>query len=77
MQITPEGDLIVSTSRDEMVYPVHADKDGDGTADNVKGLIGGLNEPHGIWLEGNDLYVAEKHRASLYSYDTKAKKQRV
>jgi hypothetical protein len=26
----------------QMVYPVHADKDGDGTADNVKSLIGGL-----------------------------------
>ncbi|MCP5081617.1 MAG: sorbosone dehydrogenase family protein [Alphaproteobacteria bacterium] len=68
MQMTPQGDLIVST-RSSQVHLVHADKDGDGRADRVGQLIKGLDEAHGIWLEGGQLYVAEEGKVHLYRYD--------
>lgn len=68
MQMTPQGDLIVST-RSSQVHLVHADKDGDGRADRVGQLIKGLNVAHGVWLEGDQLYVAEEGKVHLYRYD--------
>ena len=52
MQMTESGDLIVSGYRDGNILLVKADRDGDGRSDGQEDLLEGLNQPHGLLLEG-------------------------
>jgi glucose/arabinose dehydrogenase len=60
MVFTPEGDLIVSRTRGNLVSLVERDHDGDGTADGQRVLLDELDGPHGLALQDGWLYVAER-----------------
>lgn len=78
MQMTAEGDLIVSGYRDGNILLVKADSDDDGRSDGQQDLLEGLNQPHGLLLEGRTLYVAEEQRVVSYDFDgVKLDKERV
>jgi glucose/arabinose dehydrogenase len=78
MQMTENGDLIVSGYRDGDILLVKADRDGDGLSDGQEDLLEGLNQPHGLLLEGRTLYVAEEQRVVSYDFDgAKLDKERV
>jgi glucose/arabinose dehydrogenase len=69
MQMTENGDLIVSGYRDGSILLVKADGDGDGGSDGQQVLIEGANQPHGLLLDGATLYVAEEQRVVRYEFD--------
>ncbi len=69
MQMAENGDLIVSGYRDGNILLVKADRDGDGRSDGQQAMLEGLNQPHGLLLEGNILYVAEEQRVVRYDFD--------
>ena len=69
MQLTPTGDLLVTSTDEGNVVLVKRDANGDGRGDGVEVLESGLTEPHGIWLDGRALYIAEEHQVRRYSYD--------
>jgi glucose/arabinose dehydrogenase len=69
MQLTPKGDILVSTYAQGGILLLQADRDGDGLSDGRITLVSGLNLPHGLWLEGNKLYVAEETEVSVYDFD--------
>ena len=69
MQMTENGDLIVSGYRDGNILLVKADRDGDGRSDGQEDLLEGLNQPHGLLLEGRTLHVAEEQRVVSYEFD--------
>lgn len=69
MQMTPDGDLIVSGYGNGTILLVAADGDGDGRSDGQDILLDGLNSPHGLVLEGDTLYVAEEQRVVRYDFD--------
>ena len=78
MQMTADGDLIVSGYRDGNILLVKADGDGDGRSDGQEDLLEGVNQPHGLLLEGHTLYVAEEQRVVSYDFDgVKLDKERV
>ena len=54
MQMTENGDLIVSGYRDGNILLVKADRDGDGRSDGQQDLLEGSNQPHGLLLEGRN-----------------------
>jgi glucose/arabinose dehydrogenase len=69
MQMTDTGDLIVSGYRDGTIMLVRRDGDGDGRSDGQIVLGAGLDNPHGLLLEGSTLFVAEEHRVVKYDFD--------
>jgi hypothetical protein len=69
MQMTANGDLIVSGYRDGTILLVKADIDGDGRSDWQGSLREALNQPHGPLLEEPTLYVAEEQRVVSYDFD--------
>jgi glucose/arabinose dehydrogenase len=69
MQMTANGDLIVSGYRDGTILLEKADIDGDGRSDWQRSLREGLNQPHGLLLEEPALYVAEEQRVVSYDFD--------
>ena len=60
MVLTPKGDIIVS-SPPHRVLLVKADNDGDGRSDGVETLIDELENPSGLFLDGDQLYIAKIH----------------
>jgi glucose/arabinose dehydrogenase len=69
MQMADNGDLIVSGYRDDNILLVKADRDGDGRSDGQVNLASGLNQPHGLVLEGRRLFVAEEDRVVSFDFD--------
>ncbi len=69
MQMTETGDLIVSVYRGGTIMLVRRDGDGDGRSDGHSVLLAGLDNPHGLLLEGNTLLVAEEQRVVKYDFD--------
>ena len=59
---TPKGDLIVSSRGSKIFILPRNSQNKSGYADKAQVLMSGLNEPHGILLHGDWLYVAEQHR---------------
>ncbi|HEY0301871.1 MAG TPA: PQQ-dependent sugar dehydrogenase, partial [Rhizomicrobium sp.] len=60
LRFTPLGDLLVSSPRDRSVYLIARDANGDGVADAPpRLLLTKLNQPHGLALHREWLYVAE------------------
>lgn len=71
MQMTPSGDLIVSSHRSGTIILLKADGDGDGESDGHSVLAEGLDGPHGLVLEGDRLLVAEETAVAAYDFDGK------
>lgn len=68
MVLAPGGDILVSVPAGEIVR-VRADKDGDGKADGIEAVLEGLDNPSGLHLDGDTLYVAEETRVIRVGYD--------
>ena len=68
MTLTPKGDIIVSSPGVEMLL-VRADANGDGKTDGVETLMEEMRSPHGVYLDGNWLYIAETSRVIRIRYD--------
>lgn len=73
MQLTPGGDLIVTSSDTGEVVLVERDADGDGRGDGTRVIASGRQDPHGIWLDGSALYIAEEHQVIRYRFDPEAR----
>jgi glucose/arabinose dehydrogenase len=69
----PGGNLLVSIPSQGRVVAL-PDHNGDGIADRIVTVIGGLNRPHGLAFRCAPecrLYIAEEDRVNVYSYDRK------
>ncbi|MFO1169668.1 MAG: PQQ-dependent sugar dehydrogenase [Hyphomicrobiaceae bacterium] len=73
MQLTPSGDILL-TSPNQKVLRILADKTGDGRSDGTEVLLDGLRRVHGIFLDGDTLYLAEERRVLSVGYDAAAGK---
>ena len=73
MVLTPKGDIIVS-SPPHRVLLVKADNDGDGRSDGVETLIDELENPSGLFLDGDQLYIAEDSRVLRVRFDAETGK---
>lgn len=61
---TPDGALLISVPSTGEV--VHLQPAADGPTSSV--LLRGLDQPHGLTLAGNSLYVAESDQVDVYDY---------
>ena len=66
--LTSKGDIIVS-SPPHRVLLVKADSDGDGRSDGAETLIDKLENPSGLFLDGDQLYIAEDSRVLRVGFD--------
>ena len=66
---TPNGDLIVSRTRGDLVSILERDRNGDGSADGQRVLLDGLDGPHGLALLDGWLYVAERTAIGRARFD--------
>ncbi|MBP6882128.1 MAG: PQQ-dependent sugar dehydrogenase [Candidatus Levybacteria bacterium] len=73
LYFTPDGTLLVSSSGTGNVYAL-PDKNSDGIADEVISVVSGLDQPHGLAMINNKLYIAETRRVSRFSFDTSSYK---
>ena len=64
LAVSPDGFLYVTLPESGKVA-VLPDKNRDGVADNAYVFASGLNKPHGLAWQGNDLIVAEADRLTL------------
>jgi len=68
--VTPEGDLLVSRTRGNVVSILERDRNGDGAADAHRVLFDDLDGPHGLALRDGWLYVAERTAVGRVRLDT-------
>jgi len=73
LRFTSTGDLLVSSPREGAVFLLERDANGDGRADGVRKLLGGLDKPHGLEFAGDWLYVAETGAVKRVRYDAAAR----
>lgn len=73
MVLTPSGDIILS-SLPSKVLLIKKDSSGSGRSDGVETLISGLHNPSGLFLDGDQLYIAEEARVSRVRFDAEARK---
>jgi glucose/arabinose dehydrogenase len=71
MALTPKGDIILTVPPDRLLL-VKADGDGDGQSDGVSTLLDGLHNASGLFLDGDQLYVAEDARVLRVGFDAEA-----
>jgi glucose/arabinose dehydrogenase len=70
MIVTPEGDVIVSRTRGNVVSLLERDRNGDGVADGHRMLFDNLDGPHGLALHDGWLYIAERTAIGRVRFDT-------
>jgi glucose/arabinose dehydrogenase len=68
MAMTPNGDILVAAPGRKLML-VKADRSGDGRSDGVEMLADDLRSPHGLYLDGDWLYVAETDGVVRMRYD--------
>jgi glucose/arabinose dehydrogenase len=73
MVLTSKGDIILS-SPPHRVLLIKADSDGDGRAEGVETLIDKLENPSGLFLDGDQLYIAEDSRVLRVGFDVETGK---
>ena len=73
MVLTPRGDIILAVPPDRLLL-IEADGDGDGRSDSVSTLLDGLHNASGIFLDGDQLYVAEDARVLRVDFDAEARR---
>lgn len=73
LAVDPEGTLLVSVPRQGRVLAL-PDDDGDGRADAVRVVVGGMELPHGLAFLDGRLYVAETGRIVRFAYDPHARR---
>ncbi len=72
LRVTPTGDVLVASTRPGQIILLGRDRDGDGTADERKVLLDGLDGPNGLDIAGGYLYVAERSRLLRIRFDAEA-----
>jgi glucose/arabinose dehydrogenase len=72
MQGTPSGHILVTARDPGEIVLVRRDDDSDGQSDGQMVLAEGLTTPHGLWLDGSQLYVGEEHQLVRFDYDDDA-----
>ena len=70
MIVTPEGDVIVSRTRGNVVSLLERDRNGDGVADGHRVLFDNIDGPHGLALHDGWLYIAERTAIGRVRFDT-------
>ncbi|MDP4038793.1 MAG: PQQ-dependent sugar dehydrogenase [bacterium] len=65
---SPNGILLVSATENGQIIAV-ADKNSDGTSDENKVILSGLNRPHGLAFYLGKLYVAQETKLTRYNFD--------
>ena len=73
MVLTPKGDILLS-SLPSKVLLVKKDTRGNGRSDGVETLLSGLHSPSGLFLDGDQLYIAEEARILRVGFDSEARK---
>ena len=73
MVLTPKGDIVLS-SLPSKVLLVKKDSRGNGRSDGVETLLSGLHNPSGLFLDGDQLYIAEEARVLRVGFDSEARK---
>jgi hypothetical protein len=68
MVLTSKGDIILSSPPHRLLL-VKADSDRDGRSDGVETLIENLEKPSGLFLDGDQLYIAEDSRVLRVGFD--------
>ncbi len=71
MALTPKGDIILVVPPDRLLL-VKANSDGDGHSDGVSTLLHGLHNASGLFLDGDQFYVAEDARVLRVGFDAEA-----
>lgn len=71
--LDPEGTIVTSITSEGKIVAL-PDRNNDGTADENVTVADGLKSPHGLAFDCPDtepcnLYIAETHRISIFSYD--------
>ncbi len=69
MALTPAGDILVSDRSGDVIRLVLADRNNDGRSDGVRVVASKLKTPHGLYLDGDTLFVAEEDRVSSFRFD--------
>jgi glucose/arabinose dehydrogenase len=73
MVLTPKGDILLS-SLPSKVLLVKKDSRGNGGSDGVETLLSGLHRPSGLFLDGDQLYIAEEAQVLRVEFDSEARK---
>jgi glucose/arabinose dehydrogenase len=73
LKFTPAGDLLVTAPREGAVFLLERDANGDGKSDGTRKLVGDLDRPHGLELDGEWLYVAEEGAIRRVRFDPAAR----
>lgn len=73
MVLTPRGDIILS-SLPSKVLLVKKDSSGNGRSDGIETLLDGLHNPSGLFLDGDQLYIAEETRILRVDFDAATRK---
>lgn len=68
LQLTPGGTMLVSVPKNGKVEAL-PDVDHDGVADQIKTILSGLDNPHGMAFYNNQLFVAEETAVTRYDWD--------
>lgn len=76
LRFTPNADLLVTSPEQGAVFLLERDDDGDGAADGIVRLVGGLERPHGLDLREGWLYVAETGRVLRVPFDAEGRAAR-
>lgn len=69
LRFTPAGDLLVSAPVQNSILLVERDADGDGRADGSRPLVTELQNPHGVELHDDWLYIGETGALSRIGFD--------
>ena len=69
MQVSEQGDVLVTTPASGKVHILFKDRNGDGVADGRDTLLSGLSSPHGIELFQGWLYIAEINAVGRIKFD--------
>jgi glucose/arabinose dehydrogenase len=73
MVLTPRGDIILS-SLPSKVLLIKKDSSNGGRAEAVETLLSGLHNPSGLFLDGDQLYIAEEARILRVGFDPVTRK---
>jgi glucose/arabinose dehydrogenase/cytochrome c553 len=69
LRVTAAGDLLVASPARGTIYWLAADHDGDGTSDQRRVLLDGLDGPNGLDFHQGYLYVAEQGRVGRVRFE--------
>ncbi len=69
LRFTRAGDLLVSSPREDAVFLLERDRDGDGRSDGVRRVLEQLSSPHGLDFHEDWLYVGELNAIRRIRFD--------